>query len=212
MPGVNAPKEAAVFRRTRPVTPDLRRLALPETMQSASPKPQAAPVSIDPVTIGFTQHAAPTISGTGTYTQTLTFLLSTTSLVTGPARGGRAPSGHGVVVDSVNVSVLQYVPVRSASLAPIGCLNSSVTASLETGPCRSAGSAARADGADVGTPCRCWRCCAHGPAAAAAGERAVDQVAGRGRARVGDRQRRVARGRDHVRRRRARCSPSRRPG
>ena len=41
---------------------------------------------------------------------------------------------YGVVVDSVNVSVLLYAPVRSASLAPMCCWNASVTASLLTGP------------------------------------------------------------------------------
>ena len=41
---------------------------------------------------------------------------------------------YGFVVESVNVSVLPYVPVRSASLAPIDCRNCSVTASLLIGP------------------------------------------------------------------------------
>ena len=41
---------------------------------------------------------------------------------------------YGCVVDNVNVSVLLYAPVRSASVAPIDCLNVSVTASLLTGP------------------------------------------------------------------------------
>src|SRR3954454_3210407 len=55
-----------------------------------------------------------------------------------PARA--APAGaallldHGVVVDSVNVSVFAYVPGRTPSLAPIACRNSSVTASLLMGP------------------------------------------------------------------------------
>ena len=40
---------------------------------------------------------------------------------------------YGAVVDSVNVSVLLYVPVRSGSLAPIVCLNVSVSAEFETG-------------------------------------------------------------------------------
>ena len=43
---------------------------------------------------------------------------------------GRRGSGrecYGVVVDSVNVSVFEYAPVRSASLAPIGCLNAMST-------------------------------------------------------------------------------------
>ena len=37
------------------------------------------------------------------------------------------------MVESVNVRVFAYEPVRSASLAPIACLNVIVTASLETG-------------------------------------------------------------------------------
>src|SRR5262245_12317268 len=44
-----------------------------------------------------------------------------------------ARSAYGVVVDSVNVSVLLYVPVRSASLAPMCCLKPTVTTSLDTG-------------------------------------------------------------------------------
>ncbi len=46
-----------------------------------------------------------------------------------------APRSHlyGVVVDSVKVSVLLYVPVRSASLDLTGCLNETLTRSLETG-------------------------------------------------------------------------------
>ena len=43
-------------------------------------------------------------------------------------------NSYGVVVLSVNVSVLLYVPVRSASLAPITWRNPTVTASLDTGP------------------------------------------------------------------------------
>ena len=54
-----------------------------------------------------------------------------------PGRRVRRPRGlspaYGEVVESVNVSVLAYVPVRSASLAPIDCRNCSVTASLLTG-------------------------------------------------------------------------------
>ena len=53
-------------------------------------------------------------------------------------RRGRSPGAvrldYGVVVESVNVSVLAYVPVRSASPAATDCLKSIVTASLETGP------------------------------------------------------------------------------
>ncbi len=52
-------------------------------------------------------------------------------------------SGYGLVVDRVNVSVLLYVPVRSASLAPIVCWNDSVSGSLATGPRSSAAASAR---------------------------------------------------------------------
>src|SRR5262249_2532777 len=41
---------------------------------------------------------------------------------------------YGAVVDSVNVSVFEYVPVRSGSLAPIACLKPSATLPLDTGP------------------------------------------------------------------------------
>ena len=40
---------------------------------------------------------------------------------------------YGVVVDSVNVSVFAYVPVRSGSFAPIDCWRSIVSGSLLTG-------------------------------------------------------------------------------
>src|SRR3954468_6492607 len=49
-----------------------------------------------------------------------------------PEERRRGPD-HGVVVDSVNVRVLLYAPVRSASLAPIACENVIVTESLDTG-------------------------------------------------------------------------------
>src|SRR4029077_13569044 len=59
---------------------------------------------------------------------------------TSPARLQSVPRGvtsrscsYGFVVDSVNVSVLLYVPLRSGSLLPIDCLNSIVTGSLDTG-------------------------------------------------------------------------------
>src|SRR3954453_10250003 len=45
----------------------------------------------------------------------------------------RRCAGYGVVVLSVKVSALLYVPVRSGSLALTSCENSSVTASLEIG-------------------------------------------------------------------------------
>src|SRR5262245_58069821 len=41
--------------------------------------------------------------------------------------------GYGVVVESVKVSVFEYVPVRSASVAPMCCVNVIVTGSLDTG-------------------------------------------------------------------------------
>ena len=40
---------------------------------------------------------------------------------------------YGVVVDSVNVSVFAYEPVRSGSVAPMCCLKPMLTGSLETG-------------------------------------------------------------------------------
>jgi hypothetical protein len=41
---------------------------------------------------------------------------------------------HGVAVDSVKVSVFEYVPVRSGSSAAIDCSKPIATASLLTGP------------------------------------------------------------------------------
>ena len=49
----------------------------------------------------------------------------------GRRRSAARVSSYGCVVDSVNVSVLLYVPVRSGSLAPIDCWKSIVTASLD---------------------------------------------------------------------------------
>jgi hypothetical protein len=40
---------------------------------------------------------------------------------------------YGVVVASVNVSVFEYAPVRSASLAPIACWKAMATVSLDFG-------------------------------------------------------------------------------
>src|ERR1700755_3636992 len=55
-----------------------------------------------------------------------------------PAAGRRVVGAdiapYGFVVESVNVSVLLYVPVRKASEAPMACLKATVTASLLTGP------------------------------------------------------------------------------
>ena len=98
---------------------------------------------------------------------------------------------YGCVVDSVNVSVLLYVPVRSGSLAPIDCWKSIVTSSLDDRPgvgqhvrrrvaerCERAGGAAGARGLDLQR--RRQR------------ERAVDEPAARVGARVEHRQRAVA--------------------
>src|SRR4051794_35817468 len=59
-------------------------------------------------------------------------------------RGAAAPAsktparppglGHGEVVDSVNVSALEYVPVRNGSFSLMSCENSIVSSSFETGP------------------------------------------------------------------------------
>ena len=118
---------------------------------------------------------------------------------------------YGAVVDSVNVSVLAYAPVRSASVAAIACRNESVTASLLTGP---RVGEQRQRGAVVLSGAKA----APVPAASRRGlerlrerERPVDQPPGRGGARVGDRQRRVAGGRDHVRASWSRCRSRRRP-
>jgi len=46
----------------------------------------------------------------------------------------RIVAPYGFVVESVNVSVLLYVPVRRASLAPMACLKATDTGSLLTGP------------------------------------------------------------------------------
>ena len=45
-----------------------------------------------------------------------------------------AVRAYGLVVESVKVSVFEYEPVRSGSLAPIDCRKSIATASLLTGP------------------------------------------------------------------------------
>src|SRR5690242_1444582 len=55
-----------------------------------------------------------------------------------PARSAQGASGHphvhyGFVVDNVNVSVLAYVPVRSGSVEPMCCSNSTATTSFDTG-------------------------------------------------------------------------------
>ncbi len=52
----------------------------------------------------------------------------------GPARAGpRHPGDYGFVVDSVKVNVLAYVPVRSGSLALIGCLKPTATPAFDVG-------------------------------------------------------------------------------
>src|SRR4051794_5708226 len=50
-----------------------------------------------------------------------------------PSRPAVSSHRQGVVVDSVNVSVLLYVPVRGACFAPTGWRNESATVSLLTG-------------------------------------------------------------------------------
>ena len=45
-----------------------------------------------------------------------------------------APWVYGVVVDSVNVNVFEYAPVRSGSDAPMVCLKRMLSGSLLTGP------------------------------------------------------------------------------
>ena len=110
------------------------------------------------------------------------------------------PSAHGVVVDSVKVSVLLYAPVRSASLAAIDCLKLIVAVSLLTGPpqVRSVvGLAVPPSGRNALAPGRDLQRLRHH-------ERAVDQMARVGRARVGHRQRGVAGRGDHGRGRRGR--------
>ena len=47
------------------------------------------------------------------------------------AAASLSPRAYGVVVHNVNVSVFEYAPVRSASPAPMCCLNAIVTASLD---------------------------------------------------------------------------------
>src|SRR4051812_12083666 len=51
----------------------------------------------------------------------------------------RRPNTHGVVVDTVNVSVFVYAPVRRASPAPMCWRNVIATAAFETGPVHDAG-------------------------------------------------------------------------
>src|ERR1700754_4923186 len=49
------------------------------------------------------------------------------------ATARRPGTGHGLVVDSVNVSVFAYVPVRSGSFAPIAWGDATSTTSLDAG-------------------------------------------------------------------------------
>src|SRR5262245_4077452 len=51
-----------------------------------------------------------------------------------PHKGDCPHSNYGAVVESVNVSVVEYAPVRSGSFAAIGCLKPIANSSLETGP------------------------------------------------------------------------------
>ena len=60
----------------------------------------------------------------------------------GAARGGAPDNPHGVVVDSVKVSVFLYVPVRSASVDLTGCLKLTSTRRWRPGRRRSSASSA----------------------------------------------------------------------
>src|SRR5262245_36079023 len=66
-----------------------------------------------------------------------------------------------MVVDRVNVRVLEYDPVRSASLAPIVCLKLTVTDSLEVGAVQllsSVGAALPPTGANAPPAFACRAC------------------------------------------------------
>ena len=107
---------------------------------------------------------------------------------------------YGFVVESVNVSVLLYVPVRRASPAPMACLKATVTGSLLTGPgqvSRVVGLAEPPTGAERGAGA--GRARRRRAQRLRQRERAVDEAAGAASVGVGDRQRRVAGGADHVR-------------
>ena len=70
----------------------------------------------------------------------------------GRRRSRSGGGAYGVVVESVNVSVLLYVPVRRASVEPIACWNCRDTWSLDAGPVyvsRLSGVAAEPTGAYV---------------------------------------------------------------
>ena len=124
-------------------------------------------------------------------------------LTRGPARepgaGPRVWRAYGSVVDRVNVSVLLYVPVRSASFASMCWRKASETGVVgDRAGVAEQRRRARA-GADVGQ-----RDAGAGGAGGAGlqhrreRERPVDEATGRVGARVGDRQGRAAGGRDHV--------------
>src|SRR3954470_16488494 len=64
---------------------------------------------------------------------------------------------YGCVVDSVNVSVFEYVPVRSGSLAAIGCVNVIVDVACDTGPDQLFGAMATCSGCgSVNAPLARW--------------------------------------------------------
>ena len=76
-------------------------------------------------------------------------------MILGGDRIDRPPLHHGVVVDSVNVSVLPYAPVRSPSVAAIDCLKSIVTGVCPTGsPNCSSASGEPLIGANAPVPAR----------------------------------------------------------
>src|SRR5689334_5888179 len=70
---------------------------------------------------------------------------------------GSVPDLYGFVVDSVNVNVREYVPVRSASLAPIGCVNVMFDVACDTGPDQLLGAIATCSGCgSVNAPLARW--------------------------------------------------------
>jgi hypothetical protein len=92
-----------------------------------------------PITVGFVATEAENLGDSDTPIRRTP--REATSGARVPVSGGRRrrvpnprTTPYGWVVDSVNVSVLLYVPVRSASLEPMCWPNVIATGSLETGP------------------------------------------------------------------------------
>ena len=127
-------------------------------------------------------------------------------------RGTRC--AYGAVVESVSVSVFAYCPVRSASPAAIGCLKVTVTGVVgdRGGVVQQRRRSGRAADREAGAGRRAGRAARVDQQGLRERERAVDELARRGRARVGDRQRRVAGRGDDGGRRAGRVGPSPGPG